>query len=205
MMERLPFRSEADLPAAVAVCRAAFARRGVVAVPTETFYGLAVRPDDEEAVAALLALKGRPAEKALPLIAADLAQVEELIVLSRAWARRLAGVWPAPLSVVAPVRRPLAACGSTAAVRVPAHALLCAVLRELGPLTATSANPGGCPPPTSPEGVVPTLGRGLAVLLDGGETPGGRPSTLLDVAVEPPKLLRRGAFHLPSEWLVKEG
>lgn len=201
-MDRLAFRAAVDLPPAVVACRAVLNRCGVVAIPTETFYGLAVRPDDAAAVEAVLAIKGRPAEKALPLVAANLAQAEELIVLSPAWAARLAGVWPAPLSVVAPLRRPLAACGPTAAVRVPDHGLLRALLRELGPLTATSANPSGCPPPSSPEAVARSLGGGLALLLDGGETAGGRPSTLLDIVSEPPKLLRAGAFETPREWRV---
>lgn len=202
-MTRLPFRSDSHLAAAVMACRTAFDRHGVVAIPTETFYGLAVRPDDAAAVEALYALKGRPAEKALPLVVADFAQAEELAVFPPVWAMRLAEVWPAPLSVVAPVRRPLAACRATAAVRVPAHRLLRALLRELGPLTATSANPSGGSAPCSPEEVEEGLGSLLALLLDGGPTPGGAPSTLLDLGIEPPKLLRRGAFELPAEWLVR--
>lgn len=201
-MDRLAFRAEADLPAAVVACRVALDRCGVVAIPTETFYGLAVRPDDAAAVESVLVLKGRPAEKALPLVAADLSQARELIVLSPVWATRLAGVWPAPLSVVATLHRPLAACGPTAAVRVPDHGLLRALLRELGPLTATSANPSGLPAPSSPEEVARSLAGGLALLLDGGETPGGRSSTLLDIGSEPPKLLRSGAFQPPREWRV---
>lgn len=202
-MDRCALRSEADLSAAIAACRDALDRHGVVAIPTETFYGLAVRPDDRDAVEALLVLKGRPAEKALPLVAAGLVQVEALVVLPEAWVARLAAAWPAPLSVVAPVRRPLAACGASAAVRVPDHALLRALLRELGPLTATSANRSGEAAPTSLEGFSKHVRQGLTLALDGGSTPGGRPSTLLDVMAEPPKLLREGAFLPPLAWGVK--
>ena len=202
-MDRLAFRAEADLEAAVVACRLAYDRGGVVAIPTETFYGLAVRPDDAAAVESVRVLKRRPLEKALPLVAADLFQVRGLIVLSPMWVARLATVWPAPLSVVATLHRPLAACGLTAAVRVPDHGLLRALLRELGPLTATSANPGGLPAARSPGEVVSRLESGLALLLDGGETAGGRPSTLLDVRSEPPKLLRAGAFEPPGEWGIE--
>lgn len=202
-MRRLAFQNPDDLREAVQACRAVLDEHGVVALPTETFYGLAVRPDDWVAVERLLVLKGRPAEKALPLIAADFAQVEALVWVSPVWRRRLRGIWPAPLSIVAPLRRPLAACGETAAVRVPDHALLRSLLDLVGPLTATSANPAGGPPASTADEVAGTLGDGLALLLDGGATRGGQPSTLVDIAVDPPKLLRPGAFALPSSWRVK--
>ncbi|HPC82975.1 MAG TPA: L-threonylcarbamoyladenylate synthase [Thermoanaerobaculaceae bacterium] len=197
-----PFHADSDLPAAAAACRAALDGHGVVAVPTETFYGLAVDPRDAAAVEAVLELKGRPADKALPLVAADLDQVAELVVLAPVWVARLAAVWPAPLTVVAPVRQPLPACGRTAAVRVPGHGLLRALLRMTGPLTATSANPSGLPALISPAAVAKAFGRGLALLLDGGDAPGGSPSTLVDICSEVPKLLRPGAFRPPREWLV---
>lgn len=201
-MQRLPFRDIGDLAGAVEACREAVACHGVIALPTETFYGLAVRPDDRVAVEALLVLKGRPADKALPLVAADLRQVEELVLVPPGWRDRLARTWPAPLSVVLPVVRPLAACEATAAVRVPAHDLLRALLLELGPLTATSANRAAAPALSDPEMVARDLGPGLEVLLDGGPSPGGLPSTLLDLTADPPKMLRPGAFALSPEWAV---
>ena len=201
-MQRLPFRTIDDLDAAVVACRVVVARHGVIALPTETFYALAVRPDDPLAVDALLTLKGRPAEKALPLVAADLRQVEELVWVPPAWRDRLAQTWPAPLSVVLPVVRPLAACGATAAVRVPAHDLLRALVLELGPLTATSANRADAPALSEPARVAGDLGDGLELLLDGGPTPGGLPSTLLDLTVNPPKILRQGTFQPPPDWVV---
>lgn len=201
-MRGLRFHELGDLRGAVAACREAVAHHGVIALPTETFYGLAVCPDDPVAVEALLSLKGRPADKALPLVAADLAQVEGLVVMPRSWRDRLGRTWPAPLSVVLPVVRPLAACEATAAVRVPAHDLLRALLLELGPLTATSANRAGAPALSDPAEVARDLGVGLAVLLDGGSCAGGLPSTLLNLTADPPKVLRPGAFSLPPEWAV---
>ncbi|MCU0293007.1 MAG: L-threonylcarbamoyladenylate synthase [Thermoanaerobaculaceae bacterium] len=201
-MRRLRFREIGDLAGAVEACREAMARHGVIAFPTETFYGLAVPPDDPAGVDALLALKGRPADKALPLVAADLRQVEGLVRVPPGWRERLAGTWPAALSVVLVACRPLAACGSTAAVRIPVHPLLRALLLELGPLTATSANRAASPALSDPELVARDLGHGLDLLLDGGSSPGGLPSTLLDLTADPPKVLRPGAFAMPPEWAV---
>jgi len=128
--------------------------------------------------------------------------VEELVRVPPAWRDRLGRTWPAPLSVVLPVVRPLAACEATAAVRVPAHDLLRALLLELGPLTSTSANRAASRALSDPEMVARNLGRGLEVLLDGGPSAGGLPSTLLDLTVDPPKMLRPGAFPLPPGWAV---
>ena len=205
MIARLPFRRPADLPAAVAAVAEAALRHAVVAIPTETFYGLAVVPHDAVAVARLFAAKGRPAEKALPVVAANLEQVDSLVVLPRRLAERLAKVWPAPLTVVLPRRAAVAWQAETLAVRIPAHPLLRLLLARLGPLTATSANPSGTPPPTLPEQVERTLGEGVELLLDGGVTPGGAPSTLVDFSVSPPILLRQGKFQVPVEWGVKLG
>ncbi|HNX50265.1 MAG TPA: L-threonylcarbamoyladenylate synthase [Thermoanaerobaculaceae bacterium] len=201
-MQRLRFGEIQDVGAAELACRDLLAAHGIVALPTETFYGLAVSPDDPAAVEALLTLKGRSAEKSLPLVAANLRQVEVLVELPPVWRARLVRVWPAPLTVVLPVRRALAACGRTAAVRVPAHPLLRTLLEALGPLTATSANRTGTPALAEPDAVARTLGDGLGLLLDGGVTPGGLPSTLLDLTYDRPKILRAGAFRPPSSWAV---
>jgi len=195
---RLPFHLEADLPGAVTACTAVFADHGVVAIPTETFYGLAVPPDDEQALARLFALKGRPHDKAAPVVVASMQQAASLVQVPEAWVDRLAETWPAPLTVVLPAHR-----GGTLAVRVPAHPLLRALLEHLGPLTATSANLAGGPPAITPAEVEKTFGEGLALILDGGPTPGGLPSTLVDLTVSPPRLLRPGAWPVHPAWGVK--
>jgi len=201
-MHRLPFTDPSHLPAAAAAVRRAQATHGVVALPTETFYGLAVDPSDGTAVERVFVAKGRPADKSLPVVGTSIAQLEELVVFTERWYGRLAAVWPAPLTVVLPARRAVLAGGVTLAVRVPAQPLLCALLGFLGPLTATSANLSGTPPRTSPDAVAAALGPHLAVLLDGGPTPGSPASTLIDLTCEPPRVLRRGAFKIPAEWAV---
>lgn len=198
-MRRIPFRCAADVEAAAAALTAVFADHLVAAIPTETFYALAVPSADVRALACLFALKRRAPDKAVPVVAASLAQVATLVELPRPWRDRLAGAWPAPLTVVLPAHR-----GGTLAVRVPAHALVRALLERLGPLTATSANLAGGPPATTPAEVEGALGEHLVLLLDGGATPGGLPSTLLDLTTAPPRLLRPGAWEVPPAWGVKK-
>ena len=201
-MLRLPFADERDLSAALEAVLKARQGHGVVALPTETFYGLAVPPDDPVAVARVFTLKGRPAEKALPVVAASVEQLGPLVVFPEAWRGRLQAVWPAPFTEVLPSRTGLAG-GGNMAVRVPAHPLLRALLASVGPLTATSANRSGGPPLSRPRDVARLLGAGLALLLDGGDAPGGLPSTVVDLTGEQPRLLRQGAWQVPSEWDVK--
>ena len=203
MTVRLPLQGPADLPAAVAAVREVVAQGGVCAFPTETYYGLGCDPWNRDGVARVFTLKGRPQEKALPLVAADLTQVEELAELGEVWRDRLRSAWPAPLSVVLRLRRYLPACGFTVAVRVPAHPLLRTLLARTGPLTSTSANAADGPPPVTGEEVEAVLGRGLDLLLDGGSTPGGAPSTLLDLTVVPSVILRKGAWEPPAAWDVQ--
>ena len=170
---------------------------GVVAYPTDTFYGLAVDPRRPDAVARLFAVKGRPAGQAVPLIAADEAQAEAAGELNDR-ARHLArAFWPGPLSLVVPARPVIcgeaAASDGTIAVRVPDSAIARQLARAFGfCITATSANPSGQPATTSAASVADGV-TGIDLLLDGGETPGGAPSTLVDVRAEP-RLVRPGAI-----------
>jgi L-threonylcarbamoyladenylate synthase len=204
-MLRLPFHSPADLPAAVAAARAALDGHGVIATPTETFYGLSVNPADARAVACLVALKGRSADKRMLVVGASLEQIGELVEIAPAIRRWLDGVWPAPLSVVLPARRRLAAAGATLAVRVPDHALLRALLERTGPLTSTSANRSGDPPPTSADEVAGAFGDRIDLLLDGGATPGGLASTLIDATGNDLRVVRAGAWPTPPDGVVKRG
>lgn len=201
MMQHVPFSLPSHLPAAVAAVREALSRHGVVALPTETFYGLAADPGDAAAAARVFAIKGRDAGKALLVVAASLDQAAEVATIDDARRAALAAVWPAPLTVVLPLRRPLAAvAGDTVAVRVPAHALLRSLLARVGVLTATSANRSGAPPAATAAAVVAALAGELDLVLDGGPTPGGLPSTLLDWTGDRPRVLRPGALALPPSW-----
>ena len=170
---------------------AAAGRGAVLAVPTESSYGLAVDPRNRTAVEAVYRVKGREAGKPLPVVVAAADQLALLGVdPADPRAARLARCWPGAVSGVLPLRPgaaelPAAAGERTVAVRVPDHPLLRRLLAAAGPLTATSANPSGEPPLLDPEAVAALLDRldGLdAVVVDGGRLGGGPPSTLVAFA-----------------------
>ncbi|NCO68997.1 MAG: threonylcarbamoyl-AMP synthase [Acidobacteria bacterium] len=201
-MLRLPFQSPSDLPASLSAARAVLAEHGIIALPTESSYGLAVDPRDRVAVKRVFELKGREKGKDLLVIAGSLAQIDGLVHWPAFWRSRLEAVWPAPLTVILPTREELAASsGAALAVRLPAHALVRGLLLRVGPLTATSANRSGTAPLTTAQAVAEELGEDLALLLDGGPVPGGAPSTLLDLRGARPRLLRPGPWQIPADWM----
>lgn len=172
---------------------------GVVAYPTDTFYGLAADPRNPHAVARLFAIKGRQEGQAIPLIAADAAQAAQAAEFDERALRLARAFWPGPLSLVLPVRtvvaREVRAEDGTVAVRVPASDIAQAIARAYGfCITATSANLSGEPPATSAAVVSTTLGGTVDLVIDGGDTPGGTASTLVDVRDETPRLVRAGAI-----------
>jgi L-threonylcarbamoyladenylate synthase len=173
---------------------------GIVAVPTDTLYGLAVDPTRASAVARLFAVKGRASGQAVPLIAADLRQVTEHLAPLTARAARLADrFWPGPLTVLVTTPAALArdVDGGTGqvGVRVPDHHVVRAIAAACGrPITATSANISGQAATADPDAVERTLGDRLDLLIDAGPTPGGRPSTIVDVTAGAPRLVRAGAI-----------
>jgi L-threonylcarbamoyladenylate synthase len=173
---------------------------GIVAVPTDTLYGLAADPFRADAVARVFAVKGRPAERALPLIAADAAQIgQHLGPLSPIGARLAARFWPGPLTILvaAPpaLARDVSGGTGTVGVRVPADAVVRAIAAACGrPITATSANISGDPPTSDPEEVEQALGDRIDLLIDTGRTPGGVASTIVDVTGSEPRLVRAGAI-----------
>jgi L-threonylcarbamoyladenylate synthase len=172
-------------------------RHGVVLVPTDTFYGLAANPASETAVEAVHRLKRRPPEKALPVLCADHQQVASLVDLPERFRVRLGRMWPGPLTVVLPARRPLAACpDGTVAVRIPDHHLLRAVLYRTGPLTGTSANRHGEPPGATAAEAAAGLDGWPDLVLDGGRAVGGLASTVVDLTGPEPRILRQG----PVDW-----
>lgn len=173
----------------------------MAAVPTETFYGLAADPWNEEACARVFAIKGREADKALPVLVASASDLAGLgVTASPAALERVAAIWPAPLTAVFALTTPLPCTSGerSLAVRVPAHPELRRLLARTGPLTGTSANRSGEPPARTAAAVGAALGNAIDVLVDGGETPGGLPSTIVDVRVDPPAVLRAGAFPWPE-------
>ena len=174
-------------------------RGGVIAFPTETFYGLGACPFDACAVQRIFDLKGRPFQDApILVLVRSRADLETLAVeITPAAERLMEACWPGPLTIVfrASVAVPsvLTAGTGTIGVRLPAHPDVQRLLEAVGgPLTATSANRSGRPPAMTVDEVERTLGDGVDAILDGGATPGGLPSTVVDTTVTPPRVIREG-------------
>jgi L-threonylcarbamoyladenylate synthase len=173
---------------------------GIVAFPTDTFYGLAVDPASAVAVRRLFALKGREARAALPLVAASTRQVETLCGrLGSTDARLAARFWPGPLSLIfdAPAGiAPEAHAGRRSiAIRVPGHAVARSLCEAFGaPVTATSANRAGEPPAREAGDLGSLADDPRMLIVDGGAAPGGAPSTIVDTRGHRPVLVRDGAI-----------
>lgn len=186
---------------------AALDRGALVAIPTESSYGLAVDPRSQGAVAALLRLKGEREGKPLPVVCGSVEQLGTLGVDAAdpalVWALPR---WPAALSVVVELEAPIAASlgRRDLAVRVPDHEGLRELLVALGrAVTATSANPGGAPPYLDAEEVAqwleraaPGAGIAEAIVVDGGVLAGGPPSTLVRIEAGRPVVLRSGRYRI---------
>jgi L-threonylcarbamoyladenylate synthase len=174
-------------------------RGGLVAFPTETFYGLGAAALDRRAVRRVFEVKGRPASMPLLVLVDSEAMVGRVALEIPARARELiTRHWPGALTLVlrasAGLPAELTAGTGTVGVRLPAHATARALVRALGaPVTAPSANPTGAEPPTTAAAVLGHFGDALDLVLDGGPTPGGAPSTVVDVTVDPPRVIRQGA------------
>jgi L-threonylcarbamoyladenylate synthase len=187
---------------AAAIARAAALLRAgqLVAFPTETVYGLGGDAINDHAVAAIFAAKARPGFNPLIVHVRDLADAETLAAFNSPARRAAARFWPGPLTLVLP-RQPLtglsllASAGlDTVAIRVPAHPVAQALLRETGrPIAAPSANRSGRVSATEAAHVAEDLGDNVALILDDGPTPVGIESTVLDLSGEAPALLRPGA------------
>jgi L-threonylcarbamoyladenylate synthase len=186
---------------AVRAAVAALRRGAIVAFPTETYYGLAVDALDVAALARLFALKGRGAEKASALLVADFGMLAELCAEAPAAARDLAAAhWPGPLTIALPARPGLPAgivSDGCVAARVSSHPVAAALVAAFGrPLTATSANPAGVPPARTLAEVTAHFPGANLHLLDGGQTAGGLPSTLVRLREGKVEVLRRGAVTI---------
>lgn len=178
---------------------AALSAGRVVAIPTDTVYGLAVDPGYPGATDGLFALKHRPGSLELPVLVAGVAQAEVLAGprgLAPA-ARRLAGrFWPGSLTMVVERRRDvdwlLGGDGRTIGLRCPAHPVARRLCELVGPLATTSANRHGEPPITSAVALAQEFGGDVAVVVDGG-TCDGTPSTVVDMSGDVPRCIRAGA------------
>jgi L-threonylcarbamoyladenylate synthase len=166
---------------------------GVVLLPTETFYALAVDPSAPVAVERLRTLKGRPADLGLPVLCAGWEQVDALVAVPDRWRESLEVLWPGPLTAILPARgRPAAGAGATLAVRVPGMDLLRRLLAAVGPLTGTSANRHGRPAASEVKAALESILGPPDVVLDGGRTPGGMATTLVDLTTAEARVVRQG-------------
>jgi tRNA threonylcarbamoyl adenosine modification protein (Sua5/YciO/YrdC/YwlC family) len=175
-------------------------RRGlVVAVPTDTVYGLAVDPNVPGSTERLFRLKGRPAETAVAVLAADISQVQGLVSggsLTEPVAKLAETYWPGPLTLVVE-RDPhlgwdLGGDSSTIGVRVPDSDQILWLCGEVGPLAVTSANAHRQPPATSVAQIRSMFPVGIELFVDGG-TCDGDPSTVVDTRTSPPSCIRQGS------------
>jgi len=175
---------------------------GLVAIPTDTMYGLAADPFNAKAVDRVFAVKARAEAQAVALVASDAAQVLARLGPLTPMARRLADhFWPGPLTILMLASAALApgvsAGTGLVGVRVPDHRVTRDLCRLASlPLVATSANISGKPPSYDPDDVAAAFGDSIDVLVDSGPTPGGPPSTIVDATGASPRLIRAGAIPL---------
>lgn len=169
---------------------------GLVAFPTDTVYGLAALVFNAQAIDLLFQAKERQVEKAIPVLLASPADLEKVTLGMPDHARILADhFWPGPLTLVVPRHPNLPENLSilpTIGVRMPNHPIALAILRASGPLAVTSANQSGLPSPTNAAQVWEQLNGRIDLIVDGGDTYGGVPSTVVDCTGPIPTILRAG-------------
>ena len=180
---------------------------GIIAIPTDTVYGLAADPFNPNAVQRLYTVKGRPDGKPIPLVLSSVADVHRVSQnLPEFFFHLTDRYWPGGLTIVIEARNllpVLTAGGNTVGVRIPDNPLLLQILRDFGgPAAITSANLSGEPPATSPEEIGAELTSRIDMIVDGGKTPGPIPSTVYDISVSPPVIRRPGVIS--DETLAKE-
>src|SRR5215207_5246034 len=185
-----------SLPRALEILR----NGGLVAFPTDTVYGLGVLAFDGKAVESIYLAKDRPVEKAIPVLIWDVSDLgkisDDISERALALASRF---WPGPLTVLVPKTLTLpesVSATATVAARVPDHTVARELLRLAGPMAVTSANISGQTSPSTAEEVLAQLDGRIHLILDGGTTPGGVPSTLVDCSSGEIKILRSGPITL---------
>ena len=202
--EILPTHTPALFNAAVGRAATLLRLGEVVALPTETVYGLAANALDEAAVRRVFEAKGRPAHNPIIVHFADLAMARRCAAEWPVLADKLAAAfWPGPLTLVLArsieIPSTVTAGGDTVGVRWPSHPFMQAVIRACGfPLAAPSANRSNEISPTNAEHVARSLGEFIPLIIDGGQSQVGIESTVLDLTTTPPRLLRPGMIHEES-------
>lgn len=175
-------------------------RGGLVVYPTDTVYGLGCDPLNKEAVTRVLNVKGER-KKPLPILASDINSVKRITLLSERAGRITARFWPGPLTIVVP-KKPvlpnLVTCNlNSVGVRIPQHEVALRLISlSNGLLVGTSANKTGEKPPRTAREAAEQLGKEVDMILDGGSTPLGAPSTVVDLSQKRLKILREGSISL---------
>jgi tRNA threonylcarbamoyl adenosine modification protein (Sua5/YciO/YrdC/YwlC family) len=181
----------------------AISRGGLVVLPTDTVYGIGADAFDEEAVAALLAAKGRGRQMPPPVLVGEVATLDGLATDVPDDARRLVeAFWPGGLTVILraqpSLQWDLGDTGGTVALRMPDHPAALALLKRTGPLAVSSANKSGSPAAQDVADAERQLGDSVAVYLDGGQAPGGVASTIVDATGPVLRVVREGAVTLAA-------
>ncbi len=184
---------------------AALLRAGqLVAMPTETVYGLAANALDARAVAGIFEAKGRPSRNPIIVHVDSVAMARRCTSLWTELAGKLAAAfWPGPLTLVLPrsseIPEVVTASGPTVGIRWPMHPFIQAVISACGfPLAAPSANPSNQISPTRADHVLRSLGDSVPLIVDGGPSQVGIESSVIDISTDPPRLLRPGMIHTES-------
>ena len=202
--ELLPTHTKALFTAAVQHAAGLLRAGQVVALPTETVYGLAANALNADAIAKIYEIKGRPAHNPIIIHVADMEMAQRCVAHWPAAAAQLArSFWPGPLTMVLPRAKNIpdivTAGGETVGVRWPSHPFIQAVIRECGfPLAAPSANPSNEISPTNASHVARKLTGKIPLVVDGGQSQVGIESTVVDLTENPPRVLRPGMINEES-------
>ncbi len=190
----------ADSPDAIELALDVLNNGGLVAFPTDTVYGVGSLVYDNKAVESIYVAKDRPIEKAIPVLIADAEDMDKVGMDIPDIARHVATrFFPGPVTCIIPKQPTLpsaVSATSTVGVRVPDHDVARALLRAAGPMAVTSANISGQPSPSTAEEVLAQLNGRIPLIIDGGKTPGGVPSTVVDCTTNEMKMLREGPISL---------
>lgn len=193
--------NEENFKTAVSAAAAALMEGKAAAFPTETVYGIGACISNENAVLNIYQIKGRPSEKPLSILIASAADMEKIAEDIPAEAFTLADkFWPGPLTIILKKRKDISdsitAGKETVGLRVPAHPIALEIVRRVGPLACPSANTSDSREPKSAADVLEDLNGKIDILIDGGETKFQKPSTIIDLTVNPPKILRKGGADI---------
>lgn len=174
---------------------------GVIGFPTDTYYGLGANPFDSAAIDKIFEIKSREKNKPILLLIGDIEQLSQVVKkVSKEAQILMKSFWPGPLTLLFEAKKDLPknllGNGHTIGVRFPDNLVVAQLLRKTGkPITATSANTSGEASCESGEGLISALGNKLDLILDGGRSPGGKASTIVDTSCYPPRLIRDGVLE----------